>query len=140
MVLLRGKVQQSTSSPDHDSPFPVFRRGRGDQIQFVSRDARYWIRFKGPSPLRLKGDVVQRFEVFPIGITPNPIFTFTTDAPPDSAEWERFRFEIHRAQDMPKATTDELREVHAEPRPSMPTLKEIKKKNLSVELAIDAVK
>jgi len=140
VVLLRGKVHHTDSSPDHESPFPVIRRGRGDQIQFVSRDDRYWIRFRGPSPLRLKGDVVQRFEVFPIGITPNPIYTFTTDSPPDSAEWERFHYEVYRAQDMPKATADQEPEIHVEARPDMPNRQEAKKKKLPVELVIDVVK
>ena len=140
VVLLRGKIQDASSNPDDPNPFPVYRRGRNDQVQFVSRDVTYWIRFRTPSPLRLKGEIVQRFQVYPVGITPNPIYTFTTDAPPDSADWERFTFEIHDAQDMPKATADQPRELHTGTRPKPPTLKELQKQKLPIDLMIDGIK
>jgi hypothetical protein len=140
VVLLRGKVHDATSNPDDACPFPVFRKGRGDQIQFVSRDVSYWIRFRTPSPLRLKGEVIQRIQVYPIGITPNPIYTFTTDAPADSVDWERFPFEIHDRQDMPKDTADQPREQHTGERPKPPSLKELQKQKLEVDLVIDGIK
>jgi hypothetical protein len=141
VVLQHGRVQHCSSSPEDQSLTPVFRRGRGDQIQFLSRDDRYWVRFRTPTPLRLKGQPVQRFEVFPVGITPNPVYFFTTDSPADSVDWERFPFEIHGPQDMPRDTPDADRITGKGPRPETPPpAKKDKRKDLAVDLFIDGVR
>lgn len=141
VVLHRGKIEKVTSNPaDPDNPFPVFKRGRGDRILFLTRDNRYWIRFRTPTPLRLKGEPAQVFEVYMSHDRPTPIYTFTTDAPPDGADWERFPFEIHAAQDMPREEPGAERELHTGDRPKPPSLKELQKQKHPIDLLIDAVK
>jgi hypothetical protein len=137
VVLQGGRVQSASSSPGSDEKVPVFKRGRGDMIKFVSRDKKYWVRFRTPSPLILKGEVAQRFEVFPMSGGTNPIFVLTSDAPPDSADWERFPFEIHDSQDVPKDAADSPRMTGTGARPTPPPVG--KKKSDRPELEVDSV-
>ena len=137
VVLQGGRVQDVSCSPSSKETVPVFKRGRGDQIRFVSRDKNYWVRFRTPSPLVAKGGIAQRIEVFPMSGGTNPIFVLTSDAPPDSADWERFPFEIHNAQDVPKDAADSPRMTGTGSRPAPPPVG--KKKSDRPELEVDSV-
>lgn len=142
VVLQSGRVQSVSSSPGSEGKSPVFKRGRGDMIKFVSRDKKYWVHFTTPSPLILKGEVAQRFEVFPMSGGTNPIFVLTSDAPPDSAAWERFPFEIHNSQDMPKDTPDSPRMTGMGERPQPPPIGKKKSDQPEPEFSgvVDAVR